>query len=385
MKKITILGSTGSIGTQALEVVDNLPGEFDVYGLSTNSNARLLVEQARKYQPRAVAVIDAAGRDFAARELTGLHIEILSGRSGLLELAQHDIPDVCLNALVGGAGMEPTLAAINAGIDVALSNKESMVMAGEYLSQLARAKGVQIYPVDSEHSAIWQCLNGEKNEQIARLILTGSGGPFRTLPSERFPEVTVEQALNHPNWDMGPKITIDSATMMNKGLEVIEACWLFDLPATKVDIVIHPQSIIHSMVEFADGSVKAQLGVPDMKVPIQYALTYPDHRPANWERLDLPSIGQLTFAQPDLDKFRCIALAYAALEAGGTAPAVLNMTNDRAVQAFLTGKISFEKLPAILADAINAHTAISHPTIEEIIDLEAWVDNYVSHWIISQN
>ncbi|MFC1480974.1 1-deoxy-D-xylulose-5-phosphate reductoisomerase [Candidatus Neomarinimicrobiota bacterium] len=385
MRKISILGSTGSIGTQALEVVDNLPGDFEIYGLSTNSNARLLAAQARKYRPDVVVIIDPDGKDYLASELADLQIEILLGRSGLIELAQRDTPDLCLNALVGGAGMEPTLAAIKAGVDVALSNKESMVMAGEYLSKLARDKGIQIYPVDSEHSAIWQCLTGEKDDQIARLILTGSGGPFRTLPKDRFNEVTVEQALNHPNWDMGPKITIDSATMMNKGLEVIEARWLFGIPADRIDIVVHPQSIIHSMIEFADGSVKAQLGVPDMKVPIQYALTYPDHRPANWERLDLPSIGQLDFEQPDMEKFPCIALAYAALDAGGSAPAVLNMANDRVVAAFLDGKLPFDKLPSMLEDAVSAHHAVSYPTIEEIINLEAWVDAYVSEWISGQS
>ena len=372
MRRLSILGSTGSIGTQALEVVTSLPGEFKVVALTARKSAALLAEQALRFQTKAVAIADGSAAEELRERLTGTSIEVLTGLEGVLTVAGRDDVDLCLNALVGGVGMAPTIAALKAGMDVALSNKESLVMAGEHITELVRRKGVHLYPVDSEHSAIWQCLAGESHDQVRRLVLTGSGGPFRTWPREKLAQATKTQALRHPNWDMGPKITIDSATMMNKGLEVIEARWLFDLEPDQVDILIHPQSIIHSMVEFVDGSVKAQLGVPDMKIPIQYALTYPDHKPSNWPRLDLARIATLTFEPPDLEKFPCIPLAYEALRRGGSAPAALNMANDLAVQAFLEDRISFLEIPATLEKALAEHPFVDHPDLAAIEELQIW-------------
>ncbi len=378
MRRLSILGSTGSIGTQAVEVVTGLPGEFQVVALTARRSAALLAEQARRLRVKVVAITDETAAGELQERLSGSGIEILTGMEGVLAVAGRDDIDLCLNALVGGAGMAPTIAALRAGVDVALSNKESLVMAGELITELVRRKEAQLYPVDSEHSAIWQCLVGENHDQVRRLVLTGSGGPFRTWPREQLAEVTKAQALQHPNWDMGPKITIDSATMMNKGLEVIEARWLFDLPPERIDIVIHPQSIIHSMVEFADGSVKAQLGIPDMKVPIQYALTYPDHKPSNWPRLDLVQVATLTFEPPDLEKFPCISLAYEALRRGGSAPAALNMANDLAVQAFLEDRIAFLEIPATLEKVLAEHPFVEHQDLEAIEELLAWTRRCVA-------
>ncbi len=375
-RRLSILGSTGSIGTQALEVVDNLSAELQVVILTAKSNVSLLAEQARKYSPEMVALADETRLPELRRLLADPDITVAGGRSGLLEAASRSDVDLCLNGLVGVAGMEPTIAALEAGTDVALSNKESLVMAGDHITGLLQESNVQLFPVDSEHSAIWQCLTGEDLSQVRRLILTGSGGPFRTWTREQMEKVTVREALQHPNWDMGPKITVDSATMMNKGLEVIEARWLFGLGPDRIDIVVHPQSIIHSMVEFVDSSVKAQLGVPDMKVPIQYALTYPDHQPAEWPRLDLAEIGQLTFEPPDPGKFPCIALAFEALERGGSAPAVLNLANDRAVAAFLSEQIGYTTIPRILEQALAAHPYVAHPTLADIASLTEWTDRY---------
>jgi 1-deoxy-D-xylulose-5-phosphate reductoisomerase len=272
--------------------------------------------------------------------------------------------------------MEPTINSINAGVDVALSNKESLVMAGDLINSMLEEKKVNLFPVDSEHSAIWQCLVGEAPEDVKRLVITGSGGPFRTTDKVAFKEITVAQALKHPNWAMGRKITIDSATMMNKGLEVIEAYWLFDLPADKIDIVIHPQSIIHSMVEFVDGSVKAQMGLPDMKIPIQYALTYPQHFPQAWEQLDLARIGTLTFEEPDFDKFECLQLAFDALTGGGSLPVVLNVANEIAVHRFLDGEIPFTAIPELITKAMDAHDFLEHPNLDDILALEKWTQTY---------
>ena len=384
MRALTILGSTGSIGTQTLEVVENLPGEFRVVALTANRNIELLAHQARQFQVEAVALADPKGADELRRMLAGTGIAIHTGRSGLLEIAGRDDIDLCLNGLVGGGGMAPTMAALEAGVDVALSNKESLVMAGALITALQQEKGTKLLPIDSEHSAIWQCLAGEDRSQIRRLVLTGSGGPFRTWPLEDMSQVTREQALRHPNWDMGPKVTIDSATMMNKGLEVIEARWLYDIPPERIDIVIHPQSIIHSMVEFIDGSIKAQLGVPDMKIPIQYALAYPDHRPADWPRLDLAAIGELTFEEPDLEKFPCITLAYDALRRGGSAPAALNLANDLAVQAFLDDQLTFAAIPRVLERVLSEHPFIETPTLADLEELEAWTERYVSQTLGSE-
>ena len=376
-KKLSILGSTGSIGENTLLVADNLGEQIDILYLSANRNVKRLIDQAQNYHPKAVAIVD----EEAGKEVTGAlnnQIEVLTGREGLLELAGRDDVDIVLNGLVGSAGMEPTLRSVEAGVDVALSNKESLVMAGSIINEAKQKSGAKIFPVDSEHSAIWQCLAGEDMADVRKIILTGSGGPFRTKNVETFINITPKEALNHPNWDMGNKITIDSATMMNKGLEVIETYWLFGLKADEIDIVVHPQSIIHSMVEFADRSIKAQLGVPDMKIPIQYALTYPRHSAAQWEELDFIKTGQLTFEAPDLEKFPCIKLAYEALRAGGSTPAVLNVANEQAVYNFLDGEIKFTEIPAIIEKACAEHHYIAEPTLEDLLELEIWATDFVN-------
>ena len=376
-KKISILGSTGSIGVNTLNVIDNLQDQFDVVYLSTFQNKELIIEQAKKYKPKALAIVKDSHTEEIMKALEKENIEILSGRDGLLEISKRDDLDLVMNGLVGSAGMEPTINSLKAGVDVALSNKESMVMAGDLINDIMRASGAKIYPVDSEHSAIWQCLVGENIKDIKRIILTGSGGPFRTRDIGTFSEISLKEALNHPNWSMGNKITIDSATMMNKGLEVIEARWLFDLQISQIDILIHPQSIIHSMVEFNDRSIKAQLGVPDMKIPIQYALTYPTHALTDWDELDLAKIGKLTFEEKDIEKFPCIELAYESLRIGGSAPAVLNVANDNAVYSFLNKRIKFTDIPNIIEKACNAHDLVKHPSLEELLELELWTYEFV--------
>ena len=381
MKSIGILGATGSIGTQTLDVIDALPGKFYIKYLTSNQNTELLGEQALKYKPDTVCIANEEKRDDLEIILAGTNINITSGRNALLEAAGRNDVNLVMNGLVGAIGMEPTIEAVKAGVDVALSNKESLVMAGGIINELLKKHSGNLFPVDSEHSAIWQCLTGEKNDQVKRIILTGSGGPFRTKPKEEFSLITREEALQHPNWDMGNKITIDSATMMNKGLEVIEAHWLFNLNADQIDIVVHPQSIIHSMVEFVDGSVKAQMGVPDMKLPIQYALTYPDHYSTDWENLDLTAIGRLTFEKPDFEKFPCIQLAYDALEKGGTFPVVLNVANDEVVSAFLNDHIPFIQIPQLIAEALDQHEFIENPDLETISEISQWTTNYIHEQI----
>ena len=376
-KKISILGSTGSIGVNTLNVIDTLEDKFDVVYLSTFQNIDLIIEQAKKYQPKALAVVNDSNAGDIRKALEKENIEILFGRDGLLEISKRDDLDLVMNGLVGSAGMEPTINSLKAGVDVALSNKESMVMAGDLINNIMNESGAKIYPVDSEHSAIWQCLVGEKIEDVKRIILTGSGGPFRTRDLHTFSEISLKEALNHPNWSMGNKITIDSATMMNKGLEVIEARWLFDLQINQIDILIHPQSIIHSMVEFNDRSIKAQLGIPDMKIPIQYALTYPTHALTEWDELDLAKIGTLSFEEKDIEKFPCIELAYESLRIGGSAPAVLNVANDNAVYSFLNKRIKFTDIPDIIEKACNAHDLIMHPSLEELLELELWTYEFV--------
>ena len=381
MKSIGILGSTGSIGTQTLDVIDALPGKFQIKYLTSNQNTELLGEQALKYKPDIVCIAMEEKRGELDTILTGTDINITSGRNALLEAAGRNDVDLVMNGLVGATGMEPTIEAVQAGVDVALSNKESMVMAGGIINGLLKKHSGNLFPVDSEHSAIWQCLTGENIDQVKRIILTGSGGPFRTKPKEEFSQITREEALQHPNWDMGHKITVDSATMMNKGLEVIEAHWLFNLNADQIDIVVHPQSIIHSMVEFVDGSVKAQMGVPDMKLPIQYALTYPKHYHADWVNLDLTEIGELTFEKPDFEKFPCIQLAYDALEEGGTFPVVLNVANDEVVSAFLHDHIPFIQIPQLIAEALNQHEFIENPDLDTISEISKWTTDYIHEQI----
>ncbi len=378
-KRISIFGSTGSIGINALAVVDHLSDQFKIVILTANRQWETLVQQTIKYRPETICLVDETHADKVRDALSHLDIEIVFGRDGLLELASRKNTDLMLNALVGSAGMEPTFRAVTAGVDVALSNKESLVMAGSIITKAASENNAKIFPVDSEHSAIWQCLVGESMEDMRRIILTGSGGPFRNRELSTFDKIQPEEALKHPSWDMGNKITIDSATMMNKGLEVIEAHWLFDLHSDKIDIVVHPQSVIHSMVEFNDSSVKAQLGVPDMKVPIQYALTYPSHVEASWKRLDLIEMGTLTFEKPDFQRFPCIKLAFDVLKTGGTAAAVLNVANDHAVDLFLKHKIRFTDIPRILEAAVDKHMYIANPSLEDLLIIEKWTSDMINN------
>jgi len=381
MKNISILGSTGSIGVNALNVIDNLPDKFNVKALTAYKNSNALIDQAKKYHPETIVIIDSSEVDFVEESLKGSGVSILHGKEGLLELSARDDVDIMLNALVGSSGMEPTINAIRSSVDVALSNKESLVMAGDIIDKEKNKSGAKIFPVDSEHSAIWQCLVGENIDDVKKIILTGSGGPFRTRDVNTFNDIKKEEALNHPNWSMGNKITIDSATMMNKGLEVIETKWLFGIDVDKIKIIVHPESIIHSMVEFKDKSVKAQLGVPDMKIPIQYALTYPDRCFGKWESLDLLKLGSINFESPDINKFPCIALAYEALKKEGTMPAVLNVANEQAVYRFLNKEIGFMDIPYIIEKACEKHDWVSNPLLDDLLYLETWTTNYVKQFV----
>ena len=374
-KKVTILGSTGSIGVNALNVINNL--EIDIVGLSANTNSQLLIEQAKKFQPESVSIVDEDAYLIVKDALKNTSIDVLCGKNGLLEISSRGDVDLVLNAIVGSSGMLPTVYAIRAGADIALSNKESLVMAGKIIERERKKANVNIFPVDSEHSAIWQCLVGESKEEVKRLILTGSGGPFREKKISTFKDIKPEDALKHPNWEMGKKITIDSASMMNKGLEVVEAVWLFEMDPQKVDIVVHPQSIIHSMVEFDDTSVKAQLGLPDMKIPIQYALSYPNHIKTNWEPLDLVKIKSLTFESVNYERFPCIKLAYESLSRGGTSSSVLNVANEQAVYRFLKKEIGFMEIPKLIEIAMDNHDWTEDPSIDDILSLEDWTTNFV--------
>jgi len=379
-KKISILGSTGSIGVNALNVIRNISKNFKIRHLTGNTNSELMIEQSREFNPDLIVMINEAAAEKVKKELVNDGVEVLSGRNNLLKIAKNKSVDLVLNALVGSHGMEPTLNALKAGVDVALSNKESLVVAGDIITAAMNSSGAKLFPVDSEHSAIWQCMLGESLDDIERIILTGSGGPFRERPLKTFDNILVSEALNHPNWDMGKKITIDSATMMNKGLEVIEAYWLFNMQVSQIDIIVHPQSIIHSMIEFKDGSIKAQMGVPDMKVPIQYALTYPTHLEAPWERLDFAMLGDLSFQAPDFDRFPCIKLAYLALDKMGTTPAVLNMANDYCVYKFLDEKIKFTDIPVIIESAMNNHEWTENPNLDYLKELDLWTENFVNNF-----
>lgn len=372
MKRITLLGATGSIGLRTLDLVASFPEEFQVMGLAARgSNVDLVADLCRKYSPRAVALLDAEAVDRLARQLPAPRPELLSGPAGLAALARQVDADIVVSALVGGAGLLPTMAAIQAGRTVALANKETLVMAGSLMTAAARRSGVKLLPVDSEHSAVFQCLAGHNRGDIHRILLTASGGPFRERPKEQLAAVTVEDALQHPTWKMGAKITIDSATLMNKGLEIIEARWLFDVAPDQVQVVVHPQSIVHSMVEYVDGSVIAQLGVADMGVPILYALTYPERRPMPAARLDLTRVGQLTFYEPDTGKFPCLRLARAALEQGGAAPVVLNAANEVAVGAFLDRRIGFTDIADLIERALAGSGAGALGSIDECVAIDA--------------
>ena len=369
MTNIAILGSTGSIGRSSLEVIAALPDRFRVTVLTAHRNLTLVKEQVARFHPSVVVVSDRQTADDLAMSIDG-STKILVGDFGLVEAVQRPDVDIVISALVGFVGLVPTLRAIEAGKHVALANKETLVVGGELIMDAVKRQGVRLLPVDSEHSAILQCIQGENVSAIRRLILTASGGPFRDLPIDQFHSITKDQALAHPTWRMGNKITIDSATLMNKGLEVIEAYWLFGLPKERIEVIIHPQSIIHSMVEFVDGSVKAQLGVPDMRIPIQYALTYPERASTLSPTLDFSRNGTLTFAAPDTTRFRCLSLAYDALQAGGTAPTVLNAANEVAVQMFLRGKIGFSDIPALINSALCEHEPIDHPMLDDLLEVD---------------
>lgn len=366
---IALLGSTGSIGRSSLEVIAAFPDRFRVAYLTAHRNIDLLQEQIQHFRPRGVVVQDGTHAS-RLQKLIGGNVEVLAGEEALEEIVCREDVDLVLSALVGFAGVRPTLAAVTAGKNVALANKEALVVAGELIMRAVREHGARLLPVDSEHSAILQCLQGEDVRRVERLILTASGGPFLDLPPEDLASVTVEAALNHPTWKMGTKITIDSATLMNKGLEVIEAFWLFGLPPEKIDVVIHPQSIIHSMVEFADGSIKAQMGIPDMRIPIQYALLFPDRPPAPFRRVGFPELGALTFRAPDTGRFPCLPLAFRALAMGGTAPAVLNAANEVAVEMFLAGRTGFPGIAAAITAALDAHTPVHDLTLEKLVETD---------------
>ena len=386
MKRITLLGATGSIGLRTLELVSGFPDEFTVAGMAARgSNPEKIADLCRKYAPQAVALLEPDAVDALARLLPPPRPELLSGIDGLVALARDVDADVVLSALVGGVGLLPTMAAIQAGRTMALANKETLVMAGRLMTMAARARGVALLPVDSEHSAVFQCLVGHNRGDVHRVLLTASGGPFRQLPREKFAGVTVEDALRHPTWKMGAKITIDSATLMNKGLEVIEARWLFDLAPDQVQVVIHPQSIVHSMVEYIDGSVLAQLGVADMGIPILYALTFPERRPTPAARLDLTRTGPLTFEPPDPDRFPALRLSRAALEAGGVAPVVLNAANEVAVAAFLERRIGFPEIMQSIERALADEPPRELGSIEECVDVDARARRRVREWIESRS
>lgn len=378
-KHISLLGSTGSIGTQTLDIVRANPGMFRVVALAARSNVAALADQVIEFCPEIVSV----GDDRRAEELSKLlrekgcerKPEIVCGEEGLKAAATAPAASLVVNAVVGAAGLLPTLAAVENGKDVALANKETLVAGGEIVTRLAAEKGVRLIPVDSEHSALAQCLVGEDPSSVRRLILTASGGPFRSRMD--LTGVRPEEALRHPNWSMGPKITVDSATLMNKALEVIEARWLFGIPGDRISVVVHPESIVHSMVEFVDGSIKAQLGAPDMRVPIQYALTYPSRISAQWTEFDILKAGRLNFEAPDLERFPGLGLAWRALEEGGTMPAVLNAANEVAVYAFLEGSIRFVEIPRLVAAAMDAHDTVRTPELSDILEADSWARGFV--------
>ncbi|WP_337865411.1 1-deoxy-D-xylulose-5-phosphate reductoisomerase [Ignavibacterium sp.] len=378
MKKVLILGSTGSIGVNALSVIRKFPDRFSVAGLTVNSNISTLSEQIEEFNPEFVVINDQSKAKELAKNLNR-KIKIISSENGLVEAAKKYDYDILIGAIVGFAGLSPTLEAIKRGKRIALANKETLVVAGEIVTRLVAENSAEIIPVDSEHSAIYQCLVGENLNEVEKLILTASGGPFLNKEKSFFDNATVNEALNHPNWKMGSKITIDSATMMNKGLEVIEAHWLFGLPVDKISVVIHPQSIIHSMVQFVDGSIKAQLGLPDMKLPIQYALTFPERLSNDFERTNLPLINNLTFFEPDFNKFECLKLAYQALNTGGTSPCILNAANEIAVEKFLNGDIKFSEIPKMINKALDKVENHSNPDIETIIECDKLTREFVNN------
>jgi len=373
MKNVTVLGSTGSIGVSALDVIERNPDRFQIVALTACKNIRLLQKQIEKFRPIIVAVVNNEN----ARKLRELipakfKLRIVGHKEGINEVAALESADIVISAISGAAGLIPTLTAIDAGKDIALANKETMVMAGDIVTKKAKRKRIRILPVDSEHNAIFQCLQGQKSGNLNKIILTASGGPFLNYSKAKLATVKLRDALKHPNWKMGKKITIDSASMMNKGLEVIEAKWLFNLDMSKIEVIIHPQSIVHSMVEFIDGSVLAQMGIPDMRIPIAYALSYPERINNKYQPLDLSKIKNLEFQRPDREKFPCLELAYAAGICGGTMPAVLNAANEIAVEAFLNKTINFVDLSMIIDKVLNTHNSVKDPSLEDILMADKW-------------
>lgn len=378
MKKVVILGSTGSIGVSALKVIENLKDEFEVVALTANKNITLLENQVRKFRPAIVGVKNEGKADKLASEING-HCNVVAGNDGLIEIAKYTDYDILISAMVGFAGLAPTIEGIKRGKRIALANKETLVVAGEIIIDLCKKHNAELLPIDSEHSAIFQCLKGEDINEVKNLILTASGGPFLNRKLSDMKDVTVEDALRHPTWNMGSKITIDSATMMNKGLEVIEAHWLFNIPRSKINVVIHPQSIIHSMVEFIDGSIKAQMSAPDMKLPIQYALTYPERRPAHFVDTNFPRLDKLTFFEPDTQKFECLKLAFDVMDSGGTAPCVMNAANEVAVDKFFKRKLKFLQIPEAIKKALDYFRNNTSVDLETIFECDRQTRAFVNN------
>jgi 1-deoxy-D-xylulose-5-phosphate reductoisomerase len=372
MKGLSILGSTGSVGTNVLRVVEAFPGRFRVIGLAAGANAERLADQVARHRPRVVSLATAAAREALARLVDLSGVTVVTGPEGMVEVATHPEAGMVVASAVGAIGLVPTYRALEAGKDVALANKETLVMAGELMLAQSKAKGGRLLPIDSEHCALHQCLDGRRPEEVRRLVLTASGGPFRSRPKETFDRITRDEALAHPTWAMGPKITIDSATLMNKGLEVIEARWLFGVPASRIEVLVHPQSVVHSMVEFVDGTVLAQLGVTDMRLPIQYALSHPERWEAAIPGMDFAQPLHLDFDQPDRARFPCLDLAYRALEDGGSAPAVLNAANEEAVAAFLDGRIPFTAIPESIMEVLEGRPATPVARLEDVLAADAW-------------
>ncbi len=376
MKRISILGCTGSIGTQALQVVDFLKDHLEVVGLAARSNVDLLEQQIEGFNPRMVALSDEASADLLRARVKGKGVKVLGGQDGVVQVATMPEADMVLSSIVGIAGLIPTLEAIKAGKNVALANKESLVAAGPIVMKAAAEAGVCILPVDGEHSAIFQCLSADENQNVNKLILTASGGPFRDISINELHDVSPEQALEHPNWRMGRRITVDCATLMNKGFEVIEARWLFDMDISKIDVIIHPESIIHSMVELIDGSVLAQLSTADMRLQIQLALTYPERRRSSVPYLRLSQVGSLTFQEPDMEQFPCLGYAYEAGKMGGTMPAVVNAADEVAVEAFLSRRIGFLDIPGIIKQTMEAHRPVLNPALDDIMSSDRWARDF---------
>lgn len=381
VKNITIFGSTGSIGTQALDIIESFPDKFKANVLTANNNWELLAQQALKFRPETVVIAKDEHYHHLSEALTGSGIKVLAGAKSIEEVAALPSTDMVVAAMVGYSGLLPTIKAIEAGKTIALANKETLVVAGEIIIALAKKHSVKILPVDSEHSAIFQCIEGENRRSMRKILLTASGGPFRMLSMEELEKVTVEDALHHPNWSMGNKVTIDSASMMNKGFEMIEAKWLFDCEPKNIEILVHPQSIVHSMVEFEDGAVKAQLGIPDMHIPIQYALGYPERLPSESYKLDWSKVAQLTFEKPDYKKFPLLGLAFNAIEKGGNAPCILNAANEVAVKAFLTKKIRFTEMYKIAEHTLEKTDFIPSPSLQQLVDTNREAQKIAKEWV----